>query len=102
MFPMVPLGANLNLGVAIVSYNGELIFGLVGDFVVMHDLEDLADDFVAALQELTSASAANRAQEYRPGVIDATGRETGARLTPRVPRASAALPEECAAGSGRV
>jgi hypothetical protein len=37
----VPLGSNLNLGIAIVSYNGALNFGLAGDFAVMHDLEDL-------------------------------------------------------------
>ena len=48
MFPIVPLGANLNLGIAVVSYNGALNFGLVGDFVVMYDLDDLADDVLAA------------------------------------------------------
>ena len=48
IFPMVPLGSNLNLGIAIVSYNGALNFGLVGDFAVMHDLEDLADDVLAS------------------------------------------------------
>ena len=57
MFPIVPLGGNLNLGIAVVSYNGALDFGLVGDFAVMHDLEDLADDFLAALLELTAAAA---------------------------------------------
>jgi diacylglycerol O-acyltransferase len=57
MFPMVPLGSNLNLGVAIVSYNGTLNFGLVGDFNVMHDLEALAGDLHDALQELTEAAA---------------------------------------------
>ena len=55
IFPIVPLGGNLNLGIAVVSYNGALDFGLVGDFVVMHDLADLADDFLAALSELTAA-----------------------------------------------
>ena len=54
---MVPLGSNLNLGIAIVSYNGALNFGLVGDFGAMHDLEDLADDVLAALQQLTAAAA---------------------------------------------
>jgi diacylglycerol O-acyltransferase len=57
IFPMVPLGSNLGLGIAIVSYNGTLNFGLVGDFAVMHDLEDLADDVLAALQELTATAA---------------------------------------------
>ncbi|GAC1492425.1 MAG: wax ester/triacylglycerol synthase family O-acyltransferase [Solirubrobacteraceae bacterium] len=56
LFPMVPLGSNLNLGVAIVSYNGKLNFGLVGDFNALHDLEELADDFQAALAELAAAA----------------------------------------------
>jgi hypothetical protein len=63
IFPIVPLGGNLNLGIAVVSYNGALDFGLVGDFVVMHDLEDLADDFVAALSELAAAAAERDATE---------------------------------------
>ena len=63
IFPMVPLGSNLNLGIAIVSYNGALNFGLVGDFAVMHDLEDLADDVLAALQELTAAAAGPHGEE---------------------------------------
>jgi diacylglycerol O-acyltransferase len=63
VFPMVPLGSNLNLGIAIVSYNGALNFGLVGDFVVMHDLEELADDVLAALQTLTAAAARLRGEE---------------------------------------
>jgi diacylglycerol O-acyltransferase len=63
IFPMVPLGSNLNLGIAIVSYNGALNFGLVGDFGVMHDLEDLAGDLLAALQELTAAGAELHGEE---------------------------------------
>jgi WS/DGAT/MGAT family acyltransferase len=56
MFPMVPLGSNLNLGVAIVSYNGKLNFGLVGDFNAMDDLEELAGDFDTGLQELAGTA----------------------------------------------
>jgi WS/DGAT/MGAT family acyltransferase len=56
MFPMVPLGSNLNLGIAIVSYNGRLNFGLSGDFNALHDLEHLAGDVGAALQELADAA----------------------------------------------
>ena len=56
MFPMVPLGSNLNLGVAIVSYNGTLNFGLVGDFNALYDLEELAGDFLAGLQALAHAA----------------------------------------------
>jgi len=56
MFPMIPLGSNLNLGVAIVSYDGMLNFGLVGDFNALHDLEDLAGDFLAGVEELKVAA----------------------------------------------
>jgi len=56
IFPMVPLGRNLALGIAIVSYNGTLNFGLVGDFKVMHDLEELTGDLTAALRELATAA----------------------------------------------
>jgi diacylglycerol O-acyltransferase / wax synthase len=67
MFPMVPLGSNLNLGIAIVSYNGTLNYGLVGDFNALYDLEDLAADVVAGVEELAAAA----------GVPDGTERELG-------------------------
>jgi WS/DGAT/MGAT family acyltransferase len=67
MFPMVPLGTNLNLGIAIVSYNGRLNFGLVGDFNALHDLEALADDFLAALGQLADAAGVSIADGPRPG-----------------------------------
>ena len=41
---------------AIVSYNGTLNFGLVGDFNALHDLEELAGDFLAGLQALAHAA----------------------------------------------
>ena len=56
IFPMVPLGSNLTFGVAIVSYNGTMSFGLVGDFNAMHDLDDVPGDFSAALEELADAA----------------------------------------------
>ncbi len=56
IFPMVPLGGNLTLGVAIVSYNGTMDFGLVGDFGALTDLDDLAEDFAAAMDELRGAA----------------------------------------------
>ena len=55
-FPMVPLARNQGLGVAILSYNGRLNFGLVGDYDVMFDLEDLAEDVLLSLEELAEAA----------------------------------------------
>ena len=52
VFPMVPLGKNLAFNVAIVSYNGRMDFGLIGDFDTMPDLDEVAADFAAAFDEV--------------------------------------------------
>jgi WS/DGAT/MGAT family acyltransferase len=56
LFPMVPLAPNQALGIAIMSYNGTINFGLVGDFDLMSDLEDLSRDLLASLGELGEAA----------------------------------------------
>jgi diacylglycerol O-acyltransferase / wax synthase len=56
VFPMVPLAPNQALGVAIMSYNGQINFGLVGDYDVMADLDQLALDFQESLAELAGAA----------------------------------------------
>ncbi|MFZ0092221.1 MAG: wax ester/triacylglycerol synthase family O-acyltransferase [Solirubrobacteraceae bacterium] len=61
-YPMVPLAENQALGIAIMSYNGQLNFGLNADFDAMPDLEDLGDDLRASIQELAVAAA----EEHRP------------------------------------
>jgi diacylglycerol O-acyltransferase len=56
LFPMVPLAPNQALGIAIMSYNGTINFGLVGDFDLMSDLDLLAEDLTASLAELAEAA----------------------------------------------
>jgi hypothetical protein len=53
---MVPLAKGQGLGIAIMSYNGKMNFGLVGDYDVMHDIDDLAEDLHEALAELAEAA----------------------------------------------
>jgi diacylglycerol O-acyltransferase / wax synthase len=55
-FPMVPLLDRQALGVAIMSYNGRINFGLVGDYDVMADIDQLAKDFRASMLELAEAA----------------------------------------------
>ncbi len=55
-FPMVPLARGQGLGVAVMSYNGRLGFGLSGDWDAMSDLDELAEDLRAALGELSKAA----------------------------------------------
>jgi diacylglycerol O-acyltransferase / wax synthase len=56
MFPMVPLAANQALGIAIMSYNGQLNFGLNADYDALPDLEALADALRASIDELVAAA----------------------------------------------
>jgi WS/DGAT/MGAT family acyltransferase len=57
VYPVVPLSRNLTLNVAILSYCGQLHFGLIGDGQSGRDLELLAggiEDAVAELAELAT------------------------------------------------
>lgn len=58
MFPMVPLAENQALGIAIMSYNGQLNFGLNADYDALGDLEALADELRASIEELVAAAGA--------------------------------------------
>jgi diacylglycerol O-acyltransferase / wax synthase len=55
-FPMVPLAKNQALGVALLSYDGSINFGLVGDFDLLWDLDELAADVRHSLEELAAAA----------------------------------------------
>jgi hypothetical protein len=50
-FPMVPLARRQALCVGIMSYNGQVNLGLVGDYDAMADLDSFALDLEAATQE---------------------------------------------------
>jgi WS/DGAT/MGAT family acyltransferase len=56
VFPMVPLAMNQRLGLALMSYNGAINFGLIGDYDSMPDLEDVAAHLAFALEELAEAA----------------------------------------------
>jgi diacylglycerol O-acyltransferase / wax synthase len=55
-FPMVPLAKNQALGIALLSYAGKINFGLVGDWDLMWDLDEFADDLRESLEELADAA----------------------------------------------
>ena len=52
--PMVPLARNQGLGIALMSYNGRVNFGLVGDYELLWDLDELAEDLRVSLAELAA------------------------------------------------
>jgi WS/DGAT/MGAT family acyltransferase len=55
IYPMVPLAQRQALCVGIFSYNGQLNFGLIGDYDAMTDLESFTLDLAAASEELAGA-----------------------------------------------
>jgi diacylglycerol O-acyltransferase / wax synthase len=65
-YPMVPVTLNTALGIAIMSYDGRLDFGLLGDYDAMPDLHELAGDLRGAIDEL-SAAAGVPADPHRRG-----------------------------------
>ena len=54
--PQVPLAMNTALGVAIMSYDGGMFFGLIGDFDALPDLEGVAAGLRTSIEELTAAA----------------------------------------------
>ena len=58
LYPMVPLAENTALGIAIMSYNGQLNFGLTADFDAIPDVQTLVDELTAAIEELVGAAGA--------------------------------------------
>ncbi len=75
LFPMVPLTENTALGIAIMSYNGQLNFGLLADYDGLADVEALAEEIRLSIEELAGAAGADvervRSGGSRPRVVPA-------------------------------
>ena len=76
LFPQVPLAANAALGIAIMSYDGTINFGLLGDFDAMPDLDDVASALEASIDELAAAAGL---PVPPPAALRAAGRPMGSR-----------------------
>ncbi len=61
IYPQVPLVRNTALGIAIMSYDGTMSFGLLGDYDALPDLDDLAAALRDAIAELAAAAGVARA-----------------------------------------
>jgi diacylglycerol O-acyltransferase / wax synthase len=56
IYPQVPLAESCALGIAIMSYNGRIDFGLVADYDALPDLDRIASALEAAIAELTAVA----------------------------------------------
>ena len=85
-YPQVPLTLNTALGIAIMSYDGRLGFGLLGDYDALPDLDAVADDLEALDR---------RAGGGRPGCRGRPPAAGAGRDARRPPRRSAAAAASC-------
>jgi len=72
IFPMVPLARRQALCVGIMSYNGQVDFGLIGDYDAMADLESFGLDLENAIGELGAATVGTQGKtraETRNGAL---------------------------------
>jgi diacylglycerol O-acyltransferase / wax synthase len=74
LFPMAPLARRQALCVAVMSYNGKMNFGLLGDFDAMPDLRVFANGITESLDELRTAAGLRKRRASR--------RPAGARRAP--------------------
>ncbi|MGH2697787.1 MAG: WS/DGAT/MGAT family O-acyltransferase [Actinomycetota bacterium] len=55
VYPVLPLSGNTTLGVALLSYNGAVGFGLLGDFETTEDIAELAEGIEKSVAELLAS-----------------------------------------------
>ncbi|HYG96402.1 MAG TPA: wax ester/triacylglycerol synthase family O-acyltransferase, partial [Solirubrobacterales bacterium] len=78
IFPMVPLARRQALCIGIMSYNGQVNFGLIGDYDAMADLDSFALDLEAATKEvLATAPAKKKAAKKRKKAVAASTNGSG-------------------------
>ncbi|MEA2271806.1 MAG: diacylglycerol O-acyltransferase / wax synthase [Solirubrobacteraceae bacterium] len=67
LYPQVPLAKNQALGVAVISYAGNLGFGLLGDYDALPDLETIAGHLESAIDDLAVAAGMPRGSARKTG-----------------------------------
>ena len=72
-FPVGFLPPKQALFIAIMSYNGQIAFGLLGDYDVMYDLEDVAASIEESVTELVEAAEAHAGEARAERATQPTG-----------------------------
>jgi len=80
LYPVVPLAQRQALGIAVMSYDGHLGFGLLGDYDALPDLDAIAEDLQWAVAAL-ARSAGVRARSAR-SAPRSSQRRTATRPSP--------------------
>jgi WS/DGAT/MGAT family acyltransferase len=75
LYPVVPLARKQALGIAVMSYNGHLGFGLLADYDALPELEQIARELEAAIAALARAAGV---PARRPAPVRRSRKSTGA------------------------
>ncbi len=66
LFPIAFLPTNHALAIAIMSYNGRLEYGLLGDYDALPDIDVIAEGIDASLKQLLDEAARSQARKSSP------------------------------------
>jgi hypothetical protein len=76
-FPLVPIAGNLSVGVAALSYDGQLTVGLLADPTACADLDVFADGIGRTFAALVAAEGAAHPDRFETAVEDQPGASGG-------------------------
>jgi diacylglycerol O-acyltransferase len=82
VLPIVPIALQVRIGIAILSYAGDLSFGITADYDTAPDVDKLAEGIESGLARLVASSKRRRRSS------GGTKREGAAKTTPRRSRSS--------------
>jgi WS/DGAT/MGAT family acyltransferase len=63
-YPYVPIGLQVRIGVAILSYDGEVNFGITGDYDHASDVDVIAEGIRVGVDEMLAASGSPSSHAY--------------------------------------
>ncbi len=89
LFPLAFLPQDHALAIAIMSYNGGLDYGLLGDYDAMPDIDLVAEGIEVSLAQLLAAARASAGERSRPLVSAKAERARPAATARRSERAAA-------------
>jgi WS/DGAT/MGAT family acyltransferase len=95
LYPVVPLARRQALGIAVMSYDGHLGFGLLGDYDALPEIESIVQDLRRSVAALARAAGVSRAPAKKAAARKAARR---ARAKPSS-AAPGATPKRAAAKS---
>jgi diacylglycerol O-acyltransferase len=98
LYPVVPLARRQALGIAVMSYNGHLGFGLLADYDALPDLDAIALDLERAVRLLARAAGVRAA---RPGSAHRAPAKRTAARGDRAAKAGATKKGVAAPANGR-